>query len=180
MTSASFSLPRMPWLRPKYFVFAFIALMLAYVLRHDEFFLIDPRHPKWQHVHPFPWYLLPHGIAGACALLLAPMQFSDRLRRSFAMLHRVVGLQCAGGGHRVAVPGIAAFAPPPAASQVSSRLKREEPSRPLTRAAVRESSFLVFLGFPQGSFAVHSFCTRDSCFSVAARNVLSQSVSSEK
>jgi uncharacterized membrane protein len=103
MTTASFSLPRMPWLRPKYFVFAFIALMLAYVLRHDEFFLIDPRDPEWQHVHPFPWYLLPHGIAGACALLLAPMQFSDRLRRSFARLHRVVG--------RIYVAGVLIAAP---------------------------------------------------------------------
>ena len=28
---------------------------------------------------------------GACALLLAPMQFSDRLRRRFTKLHRVVG-----------------------------------------------------------------------------------------
>jgi len=31
------------------------------------------------------------GIMGACALLLGPMQFSDRLRQRFAKFHRVVG-----------------------------------------------------------------------------------------
>jgi len=97
VTTASVSLPRMSWLRPKYFLFAFITLMLAYVLRHDEIFLIDPQDPEWQHIHSFRWFLLPHGIAGACALLLAPMQFSDRLRRRFAKLHRVVGRIYVGG-----------------------------------------------------------------------------------
>ena len=45
----------------------------------------------WQRYQPFKWWLLPHGIAGACALLLGPMQFSDRLRLRYAKLHRVVG-----------------------------------------------------------------------------------------
>ncbi len=39
----------------------------------------------------FKWWLLPHGLAGACALLLGPMQFSDRLRQRFTRLHRVIG-----------------------------------------------------------------------------------------
>ena len=68
-------------MRPKYVLFAFIALMMAYVLRHNESFLVHPQDPVWQHYHPFRWWLLPHGIAGACALLLGPLQFSDRLRR---------------------------------------------------------------------------------------------------
>jgi uncharacterized membrane protein len=74
-----------------------IGLMLAYVLVHNESFLINAQDPQWQHIHPFRWYLLPHGLAGACALLLAPMQFSDRLRRRFARLHRVVGRIYVGG-----------------------------------------------------------------------------------
>ena len=78
-------------------VFALIALMLVYVLWHDEAFLINPRDREWEHIHSFRWYLLPHAIAGACALLLAPMQFSDRLRRSFTKLHRVVGRIYVGG-----------------------------------------------------------------------------------
>ncbi len=65
--------------------------MLAYVLRHNEHFLIDAKDREWPHIQSFKWWLLPHGLMGACALLLAPMQFSDRLRRRFTKLHRVVG-----------------------------------------------------------------------------------------
>ena len=75
----------------KYLLFAFIGLMISYVLRHNERFLVDATDPVWQHYQPFKWWLPPHGLAGACALLLGPMQFSDRLRLRFAKLHRVVG-----------------------------------------------------------------------------------------
>jgi uncharacterized membrane protein len=78
-------------MRPKYVLFVFIGLMMAYVLRHNESFLIHPNDPVWHHYHPFRWWLLPHGIAGACALLLGPLQFSDRLRQRFAKFHRVSG-----------------------------------------------------------------------------------------
>jgi len=85
------SLERNAWFRPKYFLFAVIGLMLAYVIAHDESFLVHPKDPVWQHFEPFKWWLLPHGIAGGCALLLGPMQFSDRLRQRFRQWHRVVG-----------------------------------------------------------------------------------------
>jgi uncharacterized membrane protein YozB (DUF420 family) len=91
MATTSTSLPRIGSLRSKYLLFALIGLMVAYVLRHNEHFLIDAKDPIWQHYEPFKWKLLPHGLAGACALLLGPMQFSDRLRQRFARLHRVVG-----------------------------------------------------------------------------------------
>ena len=80
-----------PWFRAKYFAFAIIAVMTAYVLYHNERFLLDPSHPVWQHYESFKWWLLPHALAGACALLLAPMQFSDRLRKRFTKLHRITG-----------------------------------------------------------------------------------------
>lgn len=80
-----------PRVRPKYLLFGVIALMLAYVIPHDESFLVHSKDPLWQHYEPFRWWLLPHGIAGACALLLGPMQFSDRLRARFRRLHRRVG-----------------------------------------------------------------------------------------
>jgi uncharacterized membrane protein len=78
-------------LRTKHILFAFIALMMAYVISHNERFLIDPAHPIWQHYEAFKWWLLVHGVAGACAVLLAPMQFSDRLRSQHKQLHRVTG-----------------------------------------------------------------------------------------
>jgi len=103
MSTPSNSLPYAFRIRPKYFLFGFIALMLAYVIPHDESFLVHPNDPLWQHYEPFKWWLLPHGIAGACALLLGPMQFSDRLRARFRQLHRVVG--------RIYVVGVFVAAP---------------------------------------------------------------------
>ena len=79
------------WPRPKYLLFAFIALMYAYVLWHNESFLINSKDPEWPHIALFKWFLLPHGLAAGCALFLGPLQFSDRLRRRFAKVHRVMG-----------------------------------------------------------------------------------------
>ena len=90
-------------LRPKYLLFAVVGLMIAYVVPHDESFLVHPKDPMWLHYEPFKWWLLPHGIAGACALLLGPMQFSNRLRNRFRKLHRVVG--------RIYVAGVFVAAP---------------------------------------------------------------------
>ena len=90
-------------LRPKHFLWGIFGLMLAYVLYHDESFLVHPKDPYWHHYQPFKWWLLPHGIAGACALLLGPMQFSERLRQRFRKLHRVVG--------RIYVAGVFVAAP---------------------------------------------------------------------
>jgi uncharacterized membrane protein len=91
MSTSCLPLQRSLWLRPKYLLFGFIGLMMAYVLVHNERFLIDANHPEWTHISSFKWYLLPHGIMGACALLLGPLQFSDRLRQRFTKFHRVVG-----------------------------------------------------------------------------------------
>jgi uncharacterized membrane protein len=77
--------------RPKYILFTLIGLMIGYVLYHNESFLVHPKDPVWNHYHAFRWWLLPHGLAGACAILLGPLQFSDRLRARYTKLHRVVG-----------------------------------------------------------------------------------------
>jgi len=77
--------------KSKYIVFSVIAVMMGYVLYHNERFLVEPSNPLWAHFAPFRWWLLPHGILGACTLLLAPFQFSNRLRKRFTRAHRVVG-----------------------------------------------------------------------------------------
>jgi hypothetical protein len=77
--------------RTKYLLFSFIAAMTAYVLYHNERFLIQPANPSWQHYHALGLFLLAHGLAGGSALILAPMQFSERLRKRYTALHRVVG-----------------------------------------------------------------------------------------
>jgi uncharacterized membrane protein len=90
-------------LRTKYVVFAVIAVMTGYVLYHNERFLIEPDNPMWDHYGSVGWWLIPHGIAGACALFMAPLQFSDRLRKRFTRMHRV--------GGRVYVFGVFVLAP---------------------------------------------------------------------
>jgi uncharacterized membrane protein len=103
MSTMPTTLKRSPWLPAKYYLFAAIGLMLAYVIPHDESFLVHAQDPLWHHYEPFKWWLLPHGIAGASALLLGPMQFSDRLRVRFRQLHHVVG--------RIYVAGVFVAAP---------------------------------------------------------------------
>ena len=85
------SRPRASWINGKNLLFAGICLMMGYVFQHNETFVIDRSDPNWDHIQTFRWWLLPHGVAGACALMLAPLQFSDRLRRRFTKVHRVVG-----------------------------------------------------------------------------------------
>jgi len=78
-------------MRPKYLAFAFIGVMMAYVAVHNESFLVNWKDPIWVHYRAIKWYLLPHGLTAAFALLLGPMQFSDRLRARYTKLHRVSG-----------------------------------------------------------------------------------------
>jgi len=89
--------------RAKYLVFAFILAMTGYVLYHNERFLVQPENPIWAHYSKYSWWLLTHGVAGASALLLAPMQFSDRLRARYTKLHRITG--------RIYVAGALVLAP---------------------------------------------------------------------
>ncbi|HMF94079.1 MAG TPA: DUF2306 domain-containing protein [Vicinamibacterales bacterium] len=76
--------------RPKYVVFGFIAVMMVIVLYRDRV-LLDPAAPIWEHYRFFRWWLLPHGLAGALALFLGPLQFSSRLRRRVLRWHRLIG-----------------------------------------------------------------------------------------
>jgi uncharacterized membrane protein len=71
--------------------------MMAYVAVHNESFLVNWKDPIWVHYKTIRWYLLPHGLTAAFALLLGPMQFSDRLRARFTKLHRVSGRLYVGG-----------------------------------------------------------------------------------
>jgi uncharacterized membrane protein len=91
MATTSLPVQRPSLARPKYLLFSFVGLMIAYVLYHNESFLIHRADPVWQHYHPFRWWLLPHGLAGACAIFLGPLQFSDRLRARYTKMHRVIG-----------------------------------------------------------------------------------------
>lgn len=78
-------------LRAKPAVFTAIGAMTLYVLYHNERFLIEPSNPIWRHYAEIAFWLVPHAVAGTCALILAPLQFSERLRKRYTTTHHVVG-----------------------------------------------------------------------------------------
>ena len=77
--------------KTKHVFFAAFGLMTLFVFYLYETPFLDPQSPVWQHVEPVKWLLLPHAVAGTIALLLAPFQFSARLRRRSVRLHRIMG-----------------------------------------------------------------------------------------
>lgn len=87
----------------KHALFVVFGLLTLFVFYVYETPFLDSRSPVWQHVEPVKWWLLPHAVAGATALLLAPFQFSARLRRRSLRLHRILG--------RLYVAGVAVAAP---------------------------------------------------------------------
>jgi uncharacterized membrane protein len=89
--------------RAKHIFFAAFALMTIFVFYVYEAPFLDSRSPVWQRIEPVKWLMLPHGLAGALALLLAPFQFSTRLRKRSLRLHRILG--------RLYVAGVAIAAP---------------------------------------------------------------------
>src|SRR5437764_1336371 len=89
--------------RAKHVLFAVFGLLTLFVFYLYETPFLDSHSPVWRHVEPVKWLLLPHGVAGALALLLAPFQFSARLRKRSLRLHRVLG--------RLYVAGVAVSAP---------------------------------------------------------------------
>ena len=87
----------------KHVLFVVFGLLTLFVFYVYETPFLDSRSPVWQRVEPVKWWLLPHAVAGAIALLLAPFQFSARLRRRSPRAHRVMG--------RLYVAGVAIAAP---------------------------------------------------------------------
>ncbi|HWW76414.1 MAG TPA: DUF2306 domain-containing protein [Pyrinomonadaceae bacterium] len=101
--------------RTKHVFFAVFGLLTLFVFYLYETPFLDPKSPVWQHVEPVKWMLLPHGVAGAVALLLAPFQFSARLRRRSMKLHRVLGRLYVAGAFisaPLAVPVAVILGPP--------------------------------------------------------------------
>ena len=77
--------------KTKHVFFAAFGLMTLFVFYVYETAFLDSQSPVWQHVEPVKWLLLFHGVAGTVALLVAPFQFSARLRRRYPRLHRILG-----------------------------------------------------------------------------------------
>lgn len=130
-------------LNAKYLVFSLIAVASLYVLYHNERFLVDSSHPVWQHYEPFKWWLLPHGIFGAIVLLVAPFQFSDRMRQRFTKAHRVMG--------RLYVLG--AFVLAPLGAYIQYYQERFGAPRSFTILAIVDAAMLIGATALAGFFA---------------------------
>lgn len=89
--------------RAKHVFFAAFGLLTLFVFYVYEVPFTDPNSPAWQRIEPVKWLMALHGPAGALALLLAPFQFSTRLRQRHRRLHRILG--------RLYVVGVAIAAP---------------------------------------------------------------------
>src|ERR1051325_9915426 len=89
--------------RAKHVFFAAFGLLTLFVFYVYEVPFTDPHSPAWQRIEPVKWLMALHGPAGALALLLAPFQFSTRLRKRSRRAHRILG--------RLYVAGVAIAAP---------------------------------------------------------------------
>lgn len=116
--------------RAKHIFFAAFGLMTVFVFYLYEVPFLDSNSPVWQRIEPVKWLMLPHGVAGALALLLAPFQFSTRLRKRSLRLHRILG--------RLYVAGVAIAAP--AAIPIAIILG---PPSLLMAAVIQSSAWLV-------------------------------------
>jgi hypothetical protein len=77
--------------RAKTLLFAGLGLLYVYVLVTTESFLFDKSSPEWAHIAPFQHLLLPHVLVAVFPLFLGPLQFSERLRRKYALVHKTIG-----------------------------------------------------------------------------------------
>jgi len=68
-----------------------VALLTLATLATHEAYVLRPHDPEWAHLAPFRWWLAPHVLGGAIALLLAPLQFSSTLRGRYPAVHRWLG-----------------------------------------------------------------------------------------
>jgi uncharacterized membrane protein len=89
--------------RGKYILFGVLGLATLFVLYNNERFVIDHTDPDWSYFYPVRWWLLVHGLGGALALFLGPLQFSTRIRQKYLRFHRVLGL-CYVVGVAIAAP----------------------------------------------------------------------------
>jgi uncharacterized membrane protein len=56
-----------------------------------EAWVLRPADSQWTHLAPIRWWLAPHILASAVALIVGPLQFSSTLRRRSLTLHRWLG-----------------------------------------------------------------------------------------
>ena len=103
MTATTPSPMRASPIQLKHVALFLLALMALFVLFQRDLQLLDAGSPLRQRYAGISSLMIAHGIFGALALLMAPFQFSSRLRQRHISVHRFMG--------RLYVVGVAVAAP---------------------------------------------------------------------
>jgi uncharacterized membrane protein len=90
-TSAPHSGTRSSLIPVKHVLWVVFGLMILLVIYRHDLALLDSHSEMRQRFAPIPWLMVAHGVPGAIALGLGVFQFSDRLRKKYLQVHRVLG-----------------------------------------------------------------------------------------
>src|SRR5579859_2763210 len=87
----------------KTLTFSILALLAIWVVWQRDIQLLNAHSPLRHHYAGIGWIMIIHGVFGAMALLIAPFQFSSRIRQRHIKVHRFMG--------RLYLVGVAVAAP---------------------------------------------------------------------
>lgn len=88
---APVSIRRARSIQAKHIFFLCYGVLAVIAVYHQDLPLLRPGSAARQHLAPVTAFILPHGVFGALALVLAVFQFSTRLRQRYLWLHRLLG-----------------------------------------------------------------------------------------
>jgi len=77
--------------RKKLVFFLIFGALTVFVTYMKNARILDPSSPIAQHFAPAKWFLVIHAFAGALAMSLGALQFSNRLRARYLQVHRTLG-----------------------------------------------------------------------------------------
>jgi uncharacterized membrane protein len=80
-----------PRSQSKVVFFVIFGLLTVFVTYMKNARVFDSTSEIAQHFAPVRWYLVPHALFGALAMLLGVFQFSNRLRARYLKIHRTLG-----------------------------------------------------------------------------------------
>lgn len=75
----------------KLIFFLVFGALTVFVIYMKNARILDPGSPIAQHFAPAKWFLVMHAFAGALAMSLGALQFSNRLRARYLRVHRTLG-----------------------------------------------------------------------------------------
>ena len=77
--------------RKKLILFLIFGALTVFVTYMKNARILDPGSPIAQHFAPAKWFFVVHAFAGALAMSLGALQFSNRLRARYLEVHRTMG-----------------------------------------------------------------------------------------